>query len=172
MERVRYALGALKGVGEKAMEALVEEQEGGSPFTSLEDFAERIDRGCSIAGRSKASPRRARWTGSSPSGRRSTPPRKHPRSCLERAGTARRAARLAFSAGNSAEVAPIRLRRTRMADRQRMAAEREAFGFYFSAHPVISAGIFSPRTRPSHSPRSLEIRGRRGRRAARPWRAG
>src|SRR4029079_14969865 len=40
---VRYALGALKGVGEKAMEALVEERERGGPFTSLEDFAARID---------------------------------------------------------------------------------------------------------------------------------
>src|SRR6185503_9956191 len=36
---VRYALGALKGVGEKAMEALVEERERAGPFTSLEDFA-------------------------------------------------------------------------------------------------------------------------------------
>ena len=41
--RVRYALGALKGVGEKAMEALVEERERGGPFASLEDFAARID---------------------------------------------------------------------------------------------------------------------------------
>ncbi|HEX8938362.1 MAG TPA: DNA polymerase III subunit alpha, partial [Sphingomicrobium sp.] len=40
---VRYALGALKGVGEKAMEALVEERELRGPFASLEDFAARID---------------------------------------------------------------------------------------------------------------------------------
>jgi DNA polymerase-3 subunit alpha len=40
---VRYALGALKGVGEKAMEALVEERESAGPFKSLEDFAARID---------------------------------------------------------------------------------------------------------------------------------
>src|SRR5438552_3253124 len=40
---VRYALGALKGVGEKAMEALVEERERSGPFISLEDFAARID---------------------------------------------------------------------------------------------------------------------------------
>ncbi len=40
---VRYALGALKGVGEKAMEALVAERERGGPFASLEDFAARID---------------------------------------------------------------------------------------------------------------------------------
>src|SRR5438067_3990393 len=40
---VRYAIGALKGVGERAMEALVEERERGGPFTSIEDFAARID---------------------------------------------------------------------------------------------------------------------------------
>ncbi|HEX6742158.1 MAG TPA: DNA polymerase III subunit alpha, partial [Sphingomicrobium sp.] len=40
---VRYALGALKGVGEKAMEGLVEERERAGPFASLEDFAARID---------------------------------------------------------------------------------------------------------------------------------
>src|SRR3546814_3588573 len=39
---VRYALGALKGVGEKAMEALVAERAKGD-FVSLDDFASRID---------------------------------------------------------------------------------------------------------------------------------
>src|SRR5688500_880221 len=49
---VRYALGALKGVGEKAMEQLVEERGANGPFHSLDDFAARIDprllnrRGC------------------------------------------------------------------------------------------------------------------------------
>src|SRR4029453_12811018 len=41
--KVRYALGALKGVGEKAMEALVAEREAHGPYKSLDDFAERID---------------------------------------------------------------------------------------------------------------------------------
>src|SRR3546814_16719545 len=40
---VRYALGALKGVGEKAMGDLVAERERGGPFTSLDDFAGRLD---------------------------------------------------------------------------------------------------------------------------------
>jgi DNA polymerase-3 subunit alpha len=39
---VRYALGALKGVGEKAMEALVAER-AREPYKSLADFASRID---------------------------------------------------------------------------------------------------------------------------------
>ena len=40
---VRYALGALKGVGEKAMEQLVDERGLNGPFASLDDFAARID---------------------------------------------------------------------------------------------------------------------------------
>jgi DNA polymerase III subunit alpha len=40
---VRYALGALKGVGERAMELLIEEREAKGRFTSLDDFAKRVD---------------------------------------------------------------------------------------------------------------------------------
>jgi DNA polymerase-3 subunit alpha len=40
---VRYALGALKGVGEKAMEELCAERVRGGLFKSIEDFADRID---------------------------------------------------------------------------------------------------------------------------------
>ena len=40
---VRYALGALKGVGEKAMEQLVEERQLNGRFASLDDFAARVD---------------------------------------------------------------------------------------------------------------------------------
>jgi DNA polymerase-3 subunit alpha len=40
---VRYALGALKGVGERAMELLVEERDAKGIFRSLDDFAKRVD---------------------------------------------------------------------------------------------------------------------------------
>ncbi|MCJ9428747.1 DNA polymerase III subunit alpha [Kordiimonas marina] len=40
---VRYALGAIKGVGEKAMEAIVAERKENGPFKDLFDFAERVD---------------------------------------------------------------------------------------------------------------------------------
>ncbi|WP_213980747.1 DNA polymerase III subunit alpha [Sphingomonas sp. dw_22] len=40
---VRYALGALKGVGERAMELLVEERDTRGRFHSLDDFARRVD---------------------------------------------------------------------------------------------------------------------------------
>lgn len=40
---VRYALGALKGVGERAMELLVEERDANGRFQSIDDFAKRVD---------------------------------------------------------------------------------------------------------------------------------
>jgi len=40
---VRYGLGALKGVGEKAMEDIVAEREANGRFTSLDDLAKRVD---------------------------------------------------------------------------------------------------------------------------------
>jgi DNA polymerase-3 subunit alpha len=40
---VRYALAALKGVGERAMELLVEERRANGPFLSLDDVARRVD---------------------------------------------------------------------------------------------------------------------------------
>ncbi|TXL76713.1 DNA polymerase III subunit alpha [Vineibacter terrae] len=40
---VRYALGAIKGIGREAMETLVQERRARGPFKTLWDFAERLD---------------------------------------------------------------------------------------------------------------------------------
>jgi len=42
-EAVRYALGAIKGVGKPAMLSVEAAREKGGPFTDLQDFAERVD---------------------------------------------------------------------------------------------------------------------------------
>ena len=42
---VRYGLGAIKGTGQGAIEAIVAAREAGGPFTSLFDFCARVDRG-------------------------------------------------------------------------------------------------------------------------------
>ncbi|MEO8525817.1 MAG: DNA polymerase III subunit alpha [Caldimonas sp.] len=42
---VRYGLGAVKGTGQGAIEAIVAARETGGPFTSLFDFCARVDRG-------------------------------------------------------------------------------------------------------------------------------
>jgi len=43
LQGVRYALAAIKGVGEKAMEHIVEDRAKNGPFKDLYDFAERLD---------------------------------------------------------------------------------------------------------------------------------
>ncbi|MGE0312703.1 MAG: DNA polymerase III subunit alpha [Lautropia sp.] len=42
--RVRYGLGAVKGTGEAAVQALIAAREAGGPFLDLFDFCERVDR--------------------------------------------------------------------------------------------------------------------------------
>ena len=134
---VRYALGALKGVGEKAMEALVEERERGGPFASLEDFAARIDprllnrrqlESLAAAGAfDNIKPDRASVFAAA-------------ETILAHAASAhdqRISGQAGLFGSNSAEAAPMRLPRdVSWTLAQRMAAEREAFGFYFSSHPI------------------------------------
>ena len=136
-DSVRYALGALKGVGEKAMDALVEERGRGGPFKTLEDFAARIDprllnrrqlEGLAGAGAfDSINPDRAAVFAAA-------------EIILAHAASAqdqRESGQTGLFGTNSAEAMPIRLPRdANWTLAERMAAEREAFGFYFSAHPV------------------------------------
>ena len=139
-DAVRYALGALKGVGEKAMEQLVEERRTNGPFKSLDDLADRIDprlinrrqlESLAAAGAfDSIKPERAAVFAAA-------------ETILAHAASAqdqRESGQAGLFGTNSAEAAPIRLPRdASWTIAQRMAAERDAFGFYFSAHPVDSA---------------------------------
>ena len=136
--KVRYALGALKGVGEKAMEALVAERAAKGAYRTLDEFAERVDprllnrrqlESLAAAGAFDAlnSDRPSIHAGAE--------------TILAHAAAAHDQRTSGqhglFGGGGESGVAPIRLPRDAnwsLADR--MAAEREAFGFYFSAHPV------------------------------------
>ena len=137
--QVRYALGALKGVGEKAMEALVAERRANGPFTSLDDFAERIDprqlnrrqlESLAAAGAfDSLNPDRASVFAAA-------------ETILAHAASAADSRTSGqgglFGGPSDAGVAPIRLPNAHWTLAARMAAERDAFGFYFSAHPVDS----------------------------------
>jgi DNA polymerase-3 subunit alpha len=137
-ESVRYGLGALKGVGEKAMEQLVEERRQNGPFASLDDLAERID------------PRllnRRQIESLAAAGSFDT-------MAPERAGVFAAAEIILGEAakaheqretgqgglfGGPAEAGHSNIRLpndARWSVAERMAAEKEAFGFYFSAHPT------------------------------------
>ncbi|HYJ83144.1 MAG TPA: DUF655 domain-containing protein, partial [Allosphingosinicella sp.] len=134
---VRYALGALKGVGEKAMEQLVEERRANGAFKSLEDFAERVDPRLlnrrqieSLAGGGAFDPldpnRAAVFAAAE--------------TLLAHAASAadaRESGQGGLFGGGESNVVPIRMPvAATWTLAQRMAAEKESFGFYFSAHPV------------------------------------
>src|SRR5688500_11040369 len=139
-EAVRYALGALKGVGVKAMEALVAERDANGLFASLDDFPARIDPRLlnrrqieSLAGAgafdSIAPDRAAVYAAAE--------------TILAHAATAadqRESGQGGLFGGEAHKgLAPIRLPRdASWTLAQRMGAERDSFGFYFSAHPVDS----------------------------------
>jgi DNA polymerase-3 subunit alpha len=136
--KVRYALGALKGVGEKAMDALVAERAANGPFKSLDDFAERIDprmlnrrqlESLAAAGAFDAlNPDRPSIYAVAET------ILAHAASAHDQRTSGQHGL---FGGASDSGVAPIRLPRdARWTLAERMSSEREAFGFYFSAHPV------------------------------------
>ena len=136
---VRYALGALKGVGEKAMEALVIEREANGPFASLDDFAARIDP--KLLNRRQLESLAAAGAFDSLNPDRATV-FAGAETILAHAASAhdqRTSGQHGLFGGASGDQSPAAIRLPRDAAwtlAERMTAEREAFGFYFSAHPV------------------------------------
>ena len=131
---VRYALAGLKGVGERAMEAVV----SAAPFASLSDFAQRIDptlinkrmvESLAAAGAFDAiEPNRAAAHGMADT-------------ILAAAATAhdsRVAGQGSFFGGDSGAPAIELLppATARWTPTQRAERERDAFGFYFAGHPL------------------------------------
>jgi len=134
---VRYALAALKSVGEGAMERLVEERDAKGAFTSLDDFAHRVDPRLLNKRQLETLAAAGAFDGMD----------------LNRAGifacaetilaTAARVhdQRVSGQGGlfgeSEASGTHIKLPLSaRWSLAERMEQEKEAFGFYFSAHPV------------------------------------
>jgi len=137
---VRYALGALKNVGEKAMAALVAERAANGPFTSFDDFAARIDPRLlnrrqleSLAGAGafdELEPNRAAVFAAAET-ILAVAASAHDQRTSGQHGL--------FGGPADAGIGAIRLARdAHWTLAERMTAERDAFGFYFSAHPVDS----------------------------------
>lgn len=134
---VRYALGGLKGVGEKAMEQLVEERDRGGPFKSLDDFADRIEPRLlnrrqleSLAAAGAFDGLHADRAGVHAAAE-----------TILSVASSNAAARESGQGGLFGDVdtpqSDVRIpphQAWSVADR--MAQEKDAFGFYFSAHPV------------------------------------
>ena len=136
---VRFALGALKGVGEKAMEALVAEREANGPFASLDDFAARVDP--KLLNRRQLESLAAAGAFDSLNPDRATV-FAGAETILAHAASAhdqRTSGQHGLFGGASGDQSPAAIRLPTNAGwtlAERMTAERDAFGFYFSAHPV------------------------------------
>ena len=134
---VRYALAALKSVGEGAMERLVAERAANGPFASLDDIARRVDprllnkrqlETLAAAGAFDAlDPNRAGLFAAAET-MLAVAARVHEQRASGQGG-------LFGDAEASGEAIRLPLS-ARWSLAERMDQEKEAFGFYFSAHPV------------------------------------
>ena len=134
---IRYALGALKSVGEGAMERLVAERAARGPFKSLDDLAHRVDprllnkrqlETLAAAGALDAiDPNRAGVFAVAETVL-AVAQRTHANRTSGQGGL--------FGAAEVAGDAITLPRAARWSLAERMEQEKEAFGFYFSAHPV------------------------------------
>ena len=134
---VRYALAGLKNVGEKAMEALVEERLANGPFTSVDDFANRIDptlinrrslENLAAAGAfDDLEPNRAAvFDGAD-----------QILAAAQSARQSRESGQGGLFGDDTAVLQSLRLpAESQWSVSEAMVRERDAFGFYFSAHPV------------------------------------
>jgi DNA polymerase-3 subunit alpha len=134
---VRYALAGIRNVGEKAMDAIVAEREGSGLFTGLKEMFERLPKGsmnsrglealASAGALDELEPDRALV---------------HANSDLllavaDAAERERESGQGGLFGGEDESEDDLRLKACEPWTRaDRMAAERENFGFYFSAHPV------------------------------------
>ncbi len=134
---VRYALAGVRNVGEKAMDQIVEEREASGSFESLKDLCERIPQGamnrrqlegliCAGAFDSLDNNRALLFANADLL-----------LAVAEAAIRERSSGQAALFGGDEGGEETLRLSPVDEWSRgERMAQERENFGFYFSAHPV------------------------------------
>ncbi|MEP9402807.1 DNA polymerase III subunit alpha [Sphingomonas sp. VNH70] len=134
---VRYALSALKGVGERAMELMVEERAGKGPYKSLDDFAQRVDpkllnkrqiETLAAAGAFDCIAADRAAVHALADTLMATAQRTEANRSSGQGGL--------FGEATGAAEAAIRLPDVHWSLTEAIGAEKDAFGFYFSAHPL------------------------------------
>ncbi len=134
---VRYALAGLKGVGEKAMETLVEEREANGPFASLDEFAERVEPRLLNRRQLESLAAAGAFDGINPDRAAIHAGAERILSVAASAADQRESGQGGLFGGDSGSHAHVVLpKAASWSTAERMAQEKEAFGFYFSAHPV------------------------------------
>jgi DNA polymerase-3 subunit alpha len=134
---VRYALGALKGVGEKAMEQLCAERDTAGPYKDLDDFAARIDPRLLNRRQLESLAAGGAFDGIAPNRAAVFASAETLLAAAASAADARTSGQGGLFGEGPANVVPIRtVAAANWSLAERMTQEKEAFGFYFSAHPV------------------------------------
>ena len=134
---VRYALAGIRNVGEKAMEAIVAEREAGGPFTSLKDFFERLPQGTMNRRQLEGLICAGALDGLEPDRALLHANAELLLAVADAAMRERSSGQAGLFGGDDAASDDLRLAAAAPWSKpERMAKERENFGFYFSAHPV------------------------------------
>jgi DNA polymerase-3 subunit alpha len=134
---VRYALAGMRNVGEKAMEAIVADRAARGAFDSLKDLFERLPKGAlnsrglealaSAGALDEFEPDRAKVFANADL----------LLAVADAADRERSSGQHGLFGGEAEQTETLRLKDAAPWSRaERMAKERETFGFYFSAHPV------------------------------------
>jgi len=133
---VRYALAGIRNVGEKAMNQIVEEREASGPFQSLKDLCDRIPQGAMNRKQLEGLICAGALDGLEEN-RALLHANMDTILAVAEAAIRERTSGQGGLFGGEQGAEDLRLKPTEAWPRtERMAQERENFGFYFSAHPV------------------------------------
>ncbi len=134
---VRYALAGIRNVGEKAMDAIVAERAANGPFASLKDLFERVPQGTMNRRQLEGLICAGAFDGLEPNRALLFANADLLMAVADAAIRERSSGQVGLFGGDAGPAEDLRLQPCEPWSRtDRMAKERENFGFYFSAHPV------------------------------------
>jgi DNA polymerase III subunit alpha len=134
---VRYALGALKGVGEGAMEQLCAERQANGPFASIDDFADRISARLLNRRQIESLAGAGAFDSIEPARAAVFQAAETILAVASQADAARTSGQGGLFGGEEHDIAAVQLPSgAHWSLAERMTQEKDAYGFYFSAHPV------------------------------------
>ncbi|MFO6447476.1 DNA polymerase III subunit alpha [Erythrobacter sp. NE805] len=134
---VRYALAGIRNVGEKAMEAIVAERQANGAFASLKDLFERLPQGTMNRRQLEGLICAGAFDGLEPDRALLFANAEHLMAVADAAIRERSSGQAGLFGGDAGPAEDLRLQPCAPWSRpEKMAKERENFGFYFSAHPV------------------------------------
>ena len=134
---VRYALAGIRNVGEKAMEAIVEQRDANGQFTDLEDLFSRAPAGSMNRRQIEGLAGAGAFDSLEPNRAKVLANAEMLLAVADEAERGRTSGQAGLFGGDDHAEPSLRLKDAEPWDRaEQMAKERENFGFYFAAHPV------------------------------------